>query len=164
MSRLRPLIDGLANGWPPYRERLPGPYQVAGYERSIDPKSLSTAEWTLSALGPGNRFAVDFGNYHLLASYGYQNPIRFVAYLYTSQILTVSDVHEARYQALKYVLVDRRLSESLPVSGQYFANDPNAGRYIHPLVKEDLDKFNMVPGGARVYDSGNIVIYQLWGS
>ena len=31
-------FDGLANGWPPYWERLPGPYQVAGVERSTGPR------------------------------------------------------------------------------------------------------------------------------
>ena len=60
------LFDGLANGWPPYWERLPGPHQVAGFERSVGPEEIATARWTLTELGPGNRLAADIGTYPLL--------------------------------------------------------------------------------------------------
>ncbi len=78
------IFDGLVNGWPPYWERLPGPYQVAGYERSVGPEEIARAQWTLAVLGPGNRFAIDFGSSPVLGSYGYQSPVHNVAYLYTS--------------------------------------------------------------------------------
>ena len=45
-----------------------------------------------------------------------------------------------------------------------FPIDPNAGTYTHPLPPADLAKFNAVPGIDRIYDSGNIVIYDLMGS
>ena len=47
------LFDGLANGWPPYWERLPGPHLVAGFERSVGPEEIATARWTLSTLWRG---------------------------------------------------------------------------------------------------------------
>jgi hypothetical protein len=157
------MADGLANGWPPYWERLPGAYQVAGSERSVEPEVIRTATWTLAALGPGNRFATDVGSYPVLGSYGDQNPVRDVAYLYTSRVYTPSDAVRAGAQALRFVWVDRRLSQSLPAIGQYFPDDPSAGRYTSPLPVADLNKFNN-PGFARIYDSGNIVIYELAGS
>ena len=43
------------------------------------------------------------------------------------------------------------------------SGDPKAGNYTHPLPLADLTKFDHVPGVARVYDSGNIVIYNLLG-
>ncbi len=49
----------------------------------------------------------------------------------------------------------------LPASGQYFPVDPNVGKYTRPLPLAGLTKFNQVPGVARIYDSGNIVIYDL---
>ncbi len=52
----------------------------------------------------------------------------------------------------------------LPASGQYFPVDPNVGKYTRPLPLADLTKFDHVPGVARIYDSGNIVIYDLKGS
>jgi hypothetical protein len=157
------MFNGLVNGWPPYWERLPGPYQVAGSERSVEPEVIATATWTLAALGPGNRFATDFGSYPVLGSYGDQNPVGDVAYLYTSPVYSPADALRAQTQALRYVWVDRRLSQSLPAYGQYFPVDPNAGKYKHPLTTADLDKFNNVHGVARIYDSGNIVIYELPG-
>ena len=157
------MFDGLANGWPPYWERLPGSYLVAGSERSVEPEVMAAVEWALATMGPGNRFATDFGSYPVLGSYGDQNPIRDVAYLYTSPVYTEADAVRAATQALRYVWVDKRLSQSLPAYGQYFPVDPNAGEYKRPLPAADLDKFNHAPGVERIYDSGNIVIYQLLG-
>ncbi len=158
------MFDGLANGWPPFWERLPGPYQVAGSERSVGPEEIAAARWTLAALGPGNRFATDYGSFSVLGSYGYQDPLQDIAYLYTSSSLTASVLAQAEAQGLRYIWVDQRLSHSLPASGQYFTDDPDAGRYTRPLPEGDLSKFNNQSGVARIYDSGNIVIYELAGS
>jgi hypothetical protein len=161
LGTLTLLFDGLANGWPPYWERLPGPHQVAGFERSVGPEEIATARWTLSALGPGNRFAADIGIYPLLADYGYQNPLQGVAYLYTSPDFTPSIATMARAQAVRYVLVDWRLSSSLPASGNYFPGNITTSN--HPIPMKDLSKFGDLSGVARIYDSGNIVIYDLQG-
>jgi hypothetical protein len=68
----------------------------------------------------------------------------------------------AEIQGLRYVWVDSRLSQSLPASGAYFPDDPDAGKYKHPLPARDLDKFDSAKSGFdRIYDSGNIVIYAL---
>ncbi len=111
-----------------------------------------------------SRFATDLGNYPVLGSYGDQNPLRDVAYLYTSPVYTRSDALRAQAQAVRYVLVDWRLARSLPADGKYFPVDPDAGKYTHPLPVRDLAKFSHIPGVARVYDSGNIVIYDLGGA
>jgi hypothetical protein len=155
------LFDGLANGWPPYWERLPGPYQVAGVERSVEPEELTAANWTLAALGPGNRFAADFGSYPILGSHGDQNPVYNDAYLYASPRYTRSDALRVQAEAIGYILVDRRLSRSLPASGSYFPGTARAGLNARPLALAGLTKFNRIPGVGRLYDSGNIVIYDL---
>jgi hypothetical protein len=115
-------------------------------------------------LGPGNRFATDEGDLPVLGSYGNQDTVGDDGYLYTSPAFTQADAEQVQAQSIGYVLVDRRLSEMLPVSGQYFPVDPNVGKYTRPLPLAGLTKFNHVPGVARVYDSGNIVIYDLKGS
>src|SRR5215469_16704408 len=66
------VLNGLVNGWPPYWERLPGPYQVAGAERSVGPEQVASADWAMAALGPGNRFATDEGDVPVLGGYGDQ--------------------------------------------------------------------------------------------
>jgi hypothetical protein len=151
-------FDGLANGWPPYWERLPGPYQVAGVERSTGPEEIAMAEWTLAKLGPGNKFATDIGNYPSLAGYGYQNPLQNVAYLFDSPTLTPAIVLEFEQQEVQYVLADNRLTTALPVSGSYFPGQTGTDTQTLPMI--DLTKFNS-SGIARVFDDGNIVIYDL---
>jgi hypothetical protein len=158
------LFNGLVNGWPPYWERLPGPHQVAGFERSVGPEEIAAGRWALSALGPGNRFATDLGNYPVLGGYGDQNPLRDVAYLYTSSSYTPADRLRVQAQGVRYALVDWRLARSLPADGKYFPVDPDAGKYTHPLPIVDLAKFGRIPGFSRIYDSGNIVIYDLRGA
>jgi len=158
------VLNGLVNGWPPYWERLPGPYQVAGAERSVGPEQVALAEWALAALGPGNRFATDEGDLPILGSYGDQATVGNDGDLYTSPAVTLPAANLVQAQSIGYVLVDRRLSEMLPASGQYFPVDPNAGTYARPLPLADLIKFDHVPGIARIYDSGNIVVYDLQGS
>jgi hypothetical protein len=153
------VFDGLANGWPPYWERLPGPHQVAGAERSVGPLEIASAQWAAAQLGPDNTFATDDGDFAVLGSYGDQNPLSNVAFLYTSPKLTASDIQQAADQAIRYILVDRRLSQSLPASGSYFADD--AAVYTRPLPLADLTKFDHVADVARIYDSGDIVIYHL---
>lgn len=157
------IFNGLANGFPPYWERLPGPHQVAGFDRSVGPQEIAAARWALSALGPGNRFAADYGNTPIIGTYGDQNPLLNVGFLYTSPLYTASVAAEAQAQGIRYVLVDQRLSQSLPASGQYFPVDPNSGRYTHPVPRADLTKFEHSPGVACVYDDGDISIYRLEG-
>jgi hypothetical protein len=158
------VLNGLVNGWPPYWERLPGSYQVAGAERSVGPEQIASAEWALSVLGPGNRFATDEGDLPVLGSYGDQDTVGDDGYLYTSQRFSPADARQVQAQSIGYLLVDRRLGEMLPASGQYFPIDQNAGRYTSPLPLAGLIKFDHIPGVARVYDSGDIVIYDLEGS
>jgi len=163
------LFDGLANGWPPYWERLPGPHQVAGFEQSIGPEEIATAQWTLTALGPGQRFAADIGIYPALIGYGDQNPLQNIGFLYLGPAYTPAIARAARAQAVQYVLVDLRLSQSLPASGAYFPGytKPVSGDTLTgngPIPLPDLTKFNHVPGVSRVYDNGDIVIYDLEGA
>jgi hypothetical protein len=129
----------------------------------VDPEEIAVARWTLAALGPDNRFAVDFGNCPVLGSYGDQNPVLDVGFLYTSPAYTSADIRQVQAQAIHYILVDQRLSQSLPASGRYFPIDQNAGGYTHPIPLADLTKFNHVPQVSRIFDDGNIVIYDLGG-
>jgi len=156
-------VDGVVNSWPPSWERLPGPYQVGGVERSIGPEEIAVGNWLLSALGPGNRMAADFGNDPMIGTYGYQNPVLGDAFLYLAPTYTPSVQREVYLQQIHYALVDLRLTRQLPASGEYFALDPKTGAYTHPLPLVDMTKFNRIPGVARVFDSGDIVIYDLFG-
>jgi hypothetical protein len=155
------LIDGLANGWPPFWERLPGPHLVAGSESSVDPEEIAVANWTLAELGPGNRMAADAGIYYPLIGYGGQNPLQQVSQLYSTPTWTPAVAnYAANNLAVQYVETDTRLAQSLPPSGQiYFPGDTAPPTSKIPLA--NLTKYNNIQGVAHVFSNGTINIYDL---
>jgi hypothetical protein len=154
------LIDGLANGWPPFWERLPGPHQVSSFESSIGPEEIAVSEWTLAHLGPGNAIAADAGTYPLLLGYGDQNALQNISFLYATPNWTPGIANEAAYVAgAHYVLTDSRLTKQLPLNGTYFPGDKTD--VTATLSPASLDKFNHITGVSRVFDDGTIVIYDL---
>lgn len=153
------LIDGLANGWPPYWERLPGPHQVASFESSVDPQEIAVANWTRMQLGPGNVIAADQGLYPVLIGYGAQNPQQQVSFLYSTPTWTLPVAQQAAGLNIQYVETDTRLTKSLPPSGNYFTN--TTGSVTSPLPAAYITKYNHIEGVARVYDDGTINFYDL---
>jgi hypothetical protein len=153
------IIDGLANGWPPYWERLPGPHQVSSFESSVGPEEIATSDWTLQYLGSGNRIAADSGIYPVLLGYGDQNALQQISFLYATPTWVPAIALEATQNQVQYVLTDSRLTQLLPLNGTYFPGDTTF--VTKTLPPANLDKFNHIGGVARVYDDGNINIYDL---
>jgi hypothetical protein len=153
------LIDGLANGWPPFWERLPGPHQVASFEASVDPQEIAISNWSLAQLGPGNVIAADQGIYPVLIGYGDQNPQQVTTFLYSTPTWTKAVASEASGLNMQYVETDTRLTKSLPPSGNDFLDQASGTTSPVPLVY--LTKYNHIEGVARVYDDGTINFYDL---
>jgi hypothetical protein len=153
-------VNGLANGWPPYWERLPGPHLVSSFESSVDPQEIAISYWSLAELGPDQRIAADAGIYPVLIGYGDQNPQQIILYLYTPAKWSLQLADEVAAQGLQYVETDTRLTKSLPAGGgTYFPGDTQPP--TKPLALSGLTKFNHVQGIARVYDDGTINFYDL---
>ena len=161
------LVGGVIIGWP-RSGRLPGPYLVAADARSIDDTSLSASKWTRAALGPDRRFVSDRSNRALLSAYGDQEtlvpgtasvalwPLYFATQLGHAEVVMLRDAR------VEYVLIDRRLADSVPQSRFYvepgeFAR-PNAD---DPIPKAALSKFDGHLGSDRIYDNGSIQIYDV---
>jgi hypothetical protein len=153
------LIDGLANGWPPFWERLPGPHLVSSFESSVNPEEIQDSYWTLQYLGPGNRIAADAGIYPVLIGYGGQNPLQVITTLYSTPDWTPAVAGFAAGQNVQYVETDTRLTKSLPPAGNYFPGD-NAFA-THTIDPAALTKYDSITGVARVFDDGTIVFYNL---
>jgi hypothetical protein len=153
----------VVGGWPPWWERLPGPYRVAGFERSVDAEALAVAAWTPKALGGNQRVGCDAGNAPIIGSYGKQDVVRNLGSLYTSPAPTATDIALVRDTGVRYVLVDMRMARQLPASGSYFPVDPKANAHRKPLSLRALQKFDGA-GASRLYDSGDIVVWDLRGS
>ena len=158
------VLNGMVNGWPPYWERLPGHTRSPGPNDRWAPSRSPrlTGRWRCSGRVTGSRPTK--ATCRSWAATATRTRLVTTAILYTSPAFTPAAAQQVQAQSIGYVLVDRRLSEMLPASGQYFPVDPNVGKYTRPLPLADLTKFNHVPGVARIYDSGNIVIYDLKGS
>lgn len=159
------FIGGSIAGWPPWA-RMPGPYLVSADTRSIEPQGIAAAEWAGAHLDPQDRIASDRINSLLLATYGYLNPITHQHDgLYMSPIFTglqLGPVERALMQQveLRYLLVDQRLSTALPRVGVYFeAGEPISNGYATPISVSALGKFDFIAGISRVFDSGDIQIY-----
>jgi hypothetical protein len=154
------LIDGLANGWPPYWERLPGPHEVSSFESSVNPQEIAISNWSLQELGPGNRIAADQGIYPVLIGYGGQNALQDISQLYDTPTWTTAVVDFAAAANVQYVETDKRTAEEIPAGGNViFPGDMLAP--TKPLPLANLTKYNSAEGVARVYDDGVINIYDI---
>ena len=139
------VAGGIAMGWPPWWERLPGSYVVDGFESGITSESVAAADWAAATLPPGQRIAADFINYLLLGTIGGQNPVNGVSPLYCGATWTLTDAALARQQAISYLVVDLRTSSYRSPAGSIFA-DSVAGCST-PLPRADLSQ---VRRGARL--------------
>jgi hypothetical protein len=140
---------------------LPGPYAVVADGLSVEPEGIDAATWSLTYLGPDNRIATDRINQMLMSTYGDQRVVTRlddnvdVSPIFYSPQLDPNDIGLIDYGKMRYLVVDLRLSTSLPLIGFYFENDqPTA-----PISREALTKFNTISPLDRLFDSGNIIIY-----
>lgn len=161
------FTGGVILGWPRWA-RLPGPYLVAAETRSIEREGLLAAEWTRARLGRDNRIAADRINAVLLVSHGGQYPVTSsydrvdVPSLFFAPDLGPAEGAILRAGQIRYVVVDRRLGGRPPLSGLYIElGEPGANRHTGAIDPATLAKFDGVRGIDRVFDSGNIVIYDV---
>lgn len=83
-----------------------------------------------------------------------------VASVFFSPNLGPAEIATLRSARVHYLVVDLRLSTSLPLEGFYFESDePDAFHHRSPISRTALTKFNAIPQINRVFDSGNIVMY-----
>ncbi len=164
------VIGGFVVASPPWA-RIPGPYLVAADPRSVEPQGIAAAEWARQHLGADNRIMTDRTNRLLLATYGDQRPISAagdridVKAVYFARTLGEAEIRILRGTGVRYVLIDRRLSQSLPYVGVYVERGEvlTSGPHRVPIDPAALAKFDDQPGVSRIFDSGDIQIYDVRG-
>jgi hypothetical protein len=149
------FMGGWITGTSPLWNRLPGSYLPYSDQRSIQPESVTAAGWAISYLGTGQRVISDQVNTILMATYGGEwvvttaNDQIVVSSVFTSPQFD-SDVEATlRLGNVQYVVVDRRLI-GVDQTG-----------YSQPVDSASLAKFDGVQGVNRIFDSGNIIIYDV---
>jgi hypothetical protein len=102
----------------------------------------------------------------LMLTYGDQRVITSIddqvdpSPLFTSSTFDSADLDLLRNTQIAYLVVDQRMSTGLPRLGFYFSEDePGAFNYTAPISQGALTKFDDISNVNRVFDSGNIVIY-----
>lgn len=161
------FVGGMIAGWPPFA-RQPGTYLVSADTRSIEPQGVAAANWAQKTLGPGNRMAADRINGLLMLSFGGQYMVLNVGdgvnvgwLFYARDVDTIArDV--INKGNIRYVVVDKRLSKGLPQIGVYFeSGEPDTNKHTKPLDLVNLEKFDRQAQVQRVFDSGDIAIYDV---
>lgn len=158
----------LGAGTPP--SFMPGPYQVSADARSIEQEGIRAAIWAHSHLGSNNRMAADRVNQLLMSTYGDQHLVTpigdnvDVTDVYFSPILGSYEISLLKHAQVRYLVVDLRLSSALPEVGYYFEQgEPEAFQRTAPIDREYLTKFDTISRINRVFDGGDIVIYDIGG-
>jgi hypothetical protein len=165
------FLGGIILGTGPSSALLPGPYAVIADTRSIEPEGIQAALWTRSYLGPNNRVATDRINQILMGGYGGQRIISTisdkidVSPVFFSLQLGHDELSILKDARVQYLVVDLRLTRSLPLLGFYYEQS-ESGAYKHttPISLQALTKFGAVTQINRVFDSGDIVIYDVGGT
>jgi hypothetical protein len=160
-------LGGFVAGWPSCA-RLPGPYLLEADARSVEPEGISAATWADTRLGPENRMATDRTNGLLMGSYGNQRIVTgvmdgvFVGGVYFSPTFGTNDEYLLKRGDVRYLLVDMRMSTALPMFGVYTeSGEPHANEHTEPIPLQALEKFDYLPHVDRVFDSGNIILYDV---
>ncbi len=139
----------------------PGPYRAENDARSIEPQGIDAAIWSLTYLGSGNQIATDRVNQMLMSAYGDQSIVTYlynhvdVSPIFYSAEFGSSDISILQAGKIRYLEVDLRISTALPLQGIYFDVD----QPTQIIGRDGLTKFNTVIQINRLFDSGDIAIY-----
>lgn len=159
------MIGGMIAGGGSFAQ--PGPYRVGGENRAIDAQGIGAARWTAQHLGPDHRFAADRTNRLLVTVYGRQRPVTTLydhldlSPVFLSPQLGPQQLELIDQARLDYLLVDLRLTSGLPFVGHYYEIHEQTDAHRRPVSLEALNKFDGVTGVDRLYDSGDIAIYDV---
>jgi hypothetical protein len=80
---------------------------------------------------------------------------------YESPTFEVREQNLVKRQNIDLVIADRRLTTSLPVVGFYFQRSELSSERKDPLSAAGLAKFDTTPRISRIFDNGDIRIYDV---
>jgi len=141
---------------------MPGEYVVGGDTLSVQPESIKAAERAAIILGRSNRVIADSLNLKTMASYGEQRVVRRLSWTFFSEVIHEPVRIAYGKNLIRYVIVDERITRYLPINGHYFeSNEPDADRHLEPFDMASLVKYETDPNISRLFDSGNISIYDV---
>jgi hypothetical protein len=153
------LIVGGVISTTPSATRLAEPYRVSVTGGDVQPQGAVVAQWASTVLGSGNRVAAGAADGRFLLVDGRQhvfvgtNPP--VAQLLKAKALRRWQIALLRRLQIRYVVADSQPSGADDANGYYFFREQPDPRHSHAGVKFQR------AGAEPIYDSGNIVVYDL---
>lgn len=163
------FLGGTLVGWPPYG-RMPGPYLVSADTRSVELKGISAALWAKDQLPLQYRVAADRINGLLMLSYGQHRTVTNVSdkvnvgWIVMTPQVGPDEINALKRGQIRYLVIDRRLSTALPQVGIYYEEgEPDSDVHKSPPPLSELMKFDGLNNVSRVYDNGDIIIYDVGG-
>jgi len=164
------FLGSTISGLGPGLALLPGKYIVSADARSLEPEGIQAATWAGLHLGTGNRLATDRVNQLLMATYGHQRVVTPIqdgidaSPIFLASQFNSDTVYILKKGNIRYIVVDMRISQYLPLEGFYYENTEfNAFKHQDPPNPQLLTKFDTVPRANKIFSSGNIVIYDMEG-
>ncbi len=161
------IFGGVIAGWSPAL-RLAQPLRVAVDGKILQPQGLEASKWILAAHGPDNRIIAPPSDALLMLAYGRQQTL-------TGKIYGIQDLltnpHTLEWRAdilqkinARFLVMDHRQISWDGMLGSYFtpitAVQKNGTGYFSNEIFTMFDGQEKI---ARIFDSGDIVIYDVGG-
>ncbi len=156
------LIIGGVISTTPSSTRLAQPFRVAVHGSTLEPQAAVVAHWAGQTLGSGNRMAAEAADGRFLLVGGRQHvfvgSLPPIATILSTKALYPWQITDLRSYGIRYVVTDSRRSSADVSDGFYFFPGDSSGSALAVAGK----KFQLA-GASRIYDSGDIVVYDVTG-
>ena len=157
------LVVGGVISTTPSSTRLAQPYRVAVDGTTVEPQAAIAARWAGTILGSGIRVAAEAADGRFFLVDGRQHVFigarPDVPTILSSKALYPWEIADLRRHGIRYVVIDARPSSTDVSDGFYFF----PGNDSHSALAVAGKKFARA-GAAPIYDSGDIVVYDLKGT
>jgi hypothetical protein len=159
VAALALLLMGDVISTTPSATRLAEPYRVSVRGGTVIPQAATAAQWAGRVLGPGNRIAAGEADGRFLLVDGRQhvfagtNPP--IATILKTRAFPPWQIGVLRRNGIRYVVTDRQPSGGDAANGYYFFRDRRDKALSHARMKFAR------AGAEPIYDSGDIVVYDL---
>ena len=152
-------VGGILIAWPAWWDRLPGGGLVATqFERGSDPAEIAAARWVARALPADQPIAADLGGLlQITTRAGHVGKANAADVFYAP---TMSPKVRAQLKAagIRYVWVNTKMPHTYSLDNKYYGSQ---NTYTTAPTAGELAKFDQTPGVNRVYDNGEIIIYNV---
>jgi hypothetical protein len=154
------FLGGSVLGWDSY-VRLARPTQVKVGDAIIRPQSDTVAAWAARNLPRSASIATDDSSGRLLQQYGFRRVLAGGGTVYEALRAESGDWKRdfVADNAIDYVILDRRPASADTKGGLTFARPDELREPLFPAAA--IGDFERMPGATRVFDSGDIVVYDV---